>query len=287
MIVKKLAANDSDFPVRLRTIPTPPKTIYYTGSSPASWQQKKSIAIVGSRAITPYGRVVTGQLARELAEQGIVLVSGLAIGVDCIAQSAAVEAGGIVVAVLPTSLDNIYPASNRQLANRIIETGGTLITEYAAATPGFKANFIARNRLVSGLADALLITEAAEKSGTMHTARFALEQGRDVLVVPGNITSPTSSGCNNLIKAGAQPITCVQDVLNALNIESAGKQTYKHRGASVQEQAILDLMYQGKTDGFELLERTGLSVDTYNLALTMLELNGKIQALGNNHWAPR
>jgi DNA processing protein len=161
------------------------------------------------------------------------------------------------------------------------------MSEYPEGTPGFKDHFIARNRIVAGLAQALLITEAAEKSGTLHTAKFALEQGRDVLAVPGNITSPGSAGTNNLIKTGATPVTSVDDVLYALNLRDTVFETIAIRGDNAEEQAILDLLQEGTTEGVELLSCSRLQAPAFNQALTMLEISGKIRPLGNNQWALR
>lgn len=244
------------------------------------------VAIVGSRKISAYGRMVTAQFAGELARQGIVIVSGLALGVDAVAHRAALEAGGLTIAVLPSPLDDIYPASHHNLARQIVEQGGALMSEYPSGTPTFKWNFIERNRIVSGISDALLITEAAENSGTMHTARFALEQGKDVLAVPGNITSPTSMGTNNLIKSGAAPATNVQDVLDMLGFK-APQITKKQTGSNELEQCILDLMAADVTDGNELLVRSRLPAEQFNQTVAMLEITGKIHSLGNNQWAAR
>lgn len=200
MKVKKITLADSAYPTVLREIAAPPKQLYYLGAPPDTWLARPRVAIVGSRGVTPYGKAVTEQLAGQLAERGITIISGLALGVDAVAHTAAIAAGGMHIAVLANGLDEIYPASNTNLARQLLSSGGTIISEYPEGTPSFKQNFVARNRIVTGLCDALLITEATEKSGTLHTARFALEQGKDVLVVPGNITSPTSVGCNNLIK---------------------------------------------------------------------------------------
>jgi DNA processing protein len=145
--------------------------------------------------------------------------------------------------------------------------------------------FIARNRIVAGLAQALLVTEAAEKSGTLHTARFALEQGQDVLAVPGSIFSPNSIGTNNLIRSGAVPVTCVDDILYTLGIDRTSAKTVKAHGNTAEEQAIIDLLYSGITDGHNLLTQSALSALQFNQVLTMLEISGKIHALGNNHWA--
>ena len=286
MKVKKVTINDGSYPSTLREIASPPKELYYLGAEPAVWLSRPRVAIVGSRSATAYGRAVTEQLAKQLAERGITIISGLALGVDAVAHEAAIKAGGIHLAVLANGLDKIYPASNTSLARSLLAAGGALISEYPEGTPSYKQQFIARNRIVAGLADALLITEASEKSGTLHTARFALEQGRDVLVVPGNITSPNSVGCNNLIRSGAIPVTSVEDVLFAIGADNLAETLSVHIGDNADEQSILNLLYNGTSDGHELLVASGLSADTFSQTLTMLELSGKIHALGNNHWAP-
>lgn len=154
--------------------------------------KRPCVTIVGSRKISAYGKTVTSRLAGELASAGIVIISGLALGVDSLAHLAALEAGGLTIAVLPTGLDAVDKTSRRGLAERILQQGGALVSEYAEGSPVHLGNFVARNRLVAGFGDAVLITEAAERSGTLHTANFALEQGKPVLAVPGNITSPTA-----------------------------------------------------------------------------------------------
>jgi DNA processing protein len=246
--------------------------------------EKPRVAIVGSRLPTTYGRQVTEQLASELAGQGIVVLSGLAIGIDSIAHEAALAAGGLTAAILPGPIDNVVPRQNLRLAERIIEQGGALISEYGAGEPIHKYNFIARNRLVAGLADAVLITEATEKSGTLHTARFALEQGRDVLAVPGNITSSASVGTNNLIKAGALPVTSTNDVLAAVGLTPGARKVPVSKGSNPEEQVLLDLMRSGEQAGDILLVRSGLDVSLFNQTLVMLEVTGKIRALGANNW---
>jgi DNA processing protein len=157
-----------------------------------------------------------------------------------------------------------------------------LVTEYPSGTGSFKGNFVARNRIIAGLADAVLITEAALKSGSLHTARFALNAGRDVLAVPGNITSATSEGTNNLIKSGAMPVTEVSDILFALGIEPST--ATKPKGATTAEQDIINLIAAGTTDGTLIQAASGLTAEEFNQTLTMLELNGKIRSLGSNHW---
>ncbi len=278
-----LTLKNSDIPERLRRLPQPPAQLFTDGEL-RHLLQYPCVGMVGSRKVSAYGRHVTEQFARELAAHGIVIVSGLALGVDSIAHQAALDVGGGTIAVLPGSVQEVYPASHRQLARRLVEQGGALVSEYAPGVPTLRSNFIARNRLIAGLSDVLLVSEAALKSGSLHTARFALEQGKDVLAIPGNITSETSEGTNNLIKAGARLVTSVADVLHALGLEPATTaQTVK--GDTPAEQTIIDLLVAGISDGNELHRQSQLDITTYNQSLTMLEIQGKIRPVGANHWS--
>lgn len=283
MKVNKLTLSSTDYPELLREIASPPKQLYVLGELSPLLSQPR-LAVVGSRKVSVYGRQVTQQLAGEAARRGIVIVSGLALGVDGIAHQAALDNGGRTVAVLPSGLDKIYPASHHQLAKRILEQGGALITEYPSGTEPFKTNFIARNRIVSGLSDGVLITEAAEKSGTLHTANFALEQGRTVMAVPGNINSPLSQGTNNLIRAGATAITDVRDIFYALNLPFGMELATDIVGANKEETIVLQLLAAGVTEMAELLIRSELEPAIFNQTLTMLEINGKARPLGAGHW---
>lgn len=283
MFVNKISQNSNAFPEVLMDIPDPPKELYVLGNLELLSQQP-SIAVVGSRKVSPYGRGVTENLVRTIAGQGIIIISGLALGVDAIAHKAALDAGGKTITVLPCGLDKPYPATNRQLARLILEQGGALISEYPDGTPPLQHHFIARNRLVSGLSDGILITEAAAKSGTIHTAGFALDQGKTVMAVPGNITSELSKGTNNLIKTGATPILDAQDILRALGV---GEQLQMDEvlAANAQEEAILVLIKQGVTDGSELQAMSQLDAVIFNQTLTMLEITGKIRPTGAGHWS--
>ncbi len=260
----------------------PVENLYIQSDNVDDLLARPRVAIVGSRKITAYGKAVTRHLSSELAGQGIVIVSGLAYGVDAVAHTAALEAGGLTIAVLPSSLEDIYPSAHNGLARRIISQGGALLTEYPPGTPAYKSQFVERNRIVSAVSCALLITEAAINSGTMHTARFALEQGKDVLAVPGNITSATSAGTNNLIKSGAIAVTETADVLRVLGLTPLARR--QPAGATPQEQRILDLMTT-TGNGDQLLSMSELSTPEFNQALTMLEITGKIVSLGANQWA--
>lgn len=283
MNVNKITLNAKAYPEQLRHLSSPPQQLYVAGPL-EKLLQKPKVAIVGSRKISSYGRQVTEKLARELASNNVVIISGLAYGVDAASHHAVLEAGGDAIAVLPTSLDKIYPASNRGLAQNIINAGGALLSEYGPADTVHITNFVARNRIIAGLADAIVVIEASLKSGSLHTARFALEQGKDVLAVPGNITSPASEGTNNLIKAGATPVTSVDDILQVLDITPKIIKTSTRTGDPA-ERAILEALASGTTDSAELLAATGLSIDKFNQALTMLELKALVRPLGNNHWS--
>ncbi len=284
MNVNIVVRDNSSFPNKLKTIYSVPEKLYYRGSI-QGLTSSPVVSIVGSRAVSPYGRAVTSKFSAELASKGVVVVSGLALGVDSIAHQSCLEAGGITIAVLPSPVDKVYPASHRQLSERIIEKGGGLISEYGQddRSEAFKSRFIARNRIVSGLCDILLITEASERSGTLHTANFALEQGRTVMVVPGNITSPGSKGTNNLIKAGALPVTGTDDILHQLG-EFDFQSDNDIVAANEHEALILNSMKEGVTDAGIIQTSIGIDPALFNQTMTMLEITGKIRPLGAGHW---
>jgi DNA processing protein len=286
MIIKKLTLTSPDFPEVLRNIPSPPRQLYVAGAPLAGLLQRPRVAIVGTRKISPYGQQVTWEFARDLAQQGVVIISGLALGLDALAHKAAHEHGGLCIAVLPCPLEKIVPMTNRRLAQRILDSGGALVSEYPEPEWPKRQYFIARNRIVSGLADAVLIPEAGIKSGALHTARFAVEQGKNMLAVPGSIYAPGCAGTNNLIKASqAGAVTTPDDVLNTLDLQRHSTPAKQVKGANAREQAILDLLLQGISKGHLLLEHSRLEVPAFNQTLVMLEITGKIRPLGADHWA--
>ncbi len=292
MKINKISPTTSVFTERLSLIDDAPERLYYVGTLPET--PIPVVAIVGTRKPTKYGTEVTQRVAYDLAKKGVVIVSGLALGVDALAHRAALEAGGVTVGVVINELPDISPRTNVPLAKQMIAQGGAVVSEWGVGDGAFftKASFLRRNRLVSGLSDAIIITEAAAQSGTLNTAAHALAQGREVFVVPGNITSPLSEGCNNLLKQGATPITEARDVLEAiaphlLPSHKNGAQTNLLFGDTPAETTILQLIATGVRDGEQLQQQSQLSAADFSATLTMLEINGLVKALGANQWTIR
>ncbi len=282
MKINKVTKKHKQYPPYLTEITYPPKQLFYIGESLEDYLP--AVTIVGSRKLSNYGKEVTYRLAFDLAKAGITVVSGLALGADGVAHQAAIDAGGKTIAVLACGLDNIYPATHRNLAIELLKKGGTILSEYEEGTPALKQNFIARNRIVSALSDMVIITEAAEASGSLVTASYALEQNKLVGAVPGNITSSLSIGTNNLIKSSATPITSAKDVLDALGLMAKQLEKTEIIGETAEEQLIIDLMNEGITE-VELLQlKSSLDPVIFSQTFTMLEISGKIRPLGGAHW---
>lgn len=267
------------------SIAKPPKSLDVIGNLPST--HTTSVAIVGTRKPTPYGKEVGHMLAYELAKRGVVIISGLAFGIDAIAHKGALEAGGITLAVLANGLPAIYPSAHKALATQIVEGNGALLSEYKQGTDARPYQFLERNRIVSGLSDALIIIEAAARSGTLNTATHALEQGKEIFVVPGNITSPLSAGCNSLLKQGAHPVTCVEDIFEVIAPHLLQPQSVLPLGATPQETALIQLLQQGIRDGDALQQTSRLTVPEFSQTLTILEINGIVRSLGGNQWTLR
>ena len=285
MIINTCLLADDNYPNLLRQIPDTPKQFYWTGGDLSSLCNQPCVAIVGSRKVTPYGRLVTANLASELARLGVTIISGLAIGVDSIAHKSALDVGGKTIAVLPRGLDKIYPSCHANLANRIIDSGGVLMTEYPQGSELYNFQFLARNRIIAGLSLGVVVTEAAERSGSLNTANFALEQGREVLAVPGNITSPLSKGTNNLIKIGATPVDNAQDIIDNLNLSFELLKVNPADDLNDLEIILVSLIGEGIADSEALFARSGLDTSQFSQTLTLLELNGRIKNIGNNNWS--
>lgn len=270
------------YPAYLREIAYPPKELFYIGEPLIDYLP--AVTIVGSRKLTSYGKEITYKLAYELAKQGVTIISGLALGADGVAHQAALDAGGKTIAVLACGLNNIYPTSHRNLAINILKNKGTIISEYQEGTPALKQNFIARNRLVAALSDLTIITEAAEASGSLITANFALEQNKQIGAVPGPITSNLSVGTNNLLKSGAHVVTGFKDVLDILGWQLNEKIEIEVFGDTKEEQIIIDIMKQGITELDQIQIKSKLDPAVFSQTITMLEISDKIRPLGAAHW---
>jgi len=218
MNIRRLRRGVAPYPPLLRAIPDPPSVLWLRGDAEPELLGRRSVAIVGARACSSYGRSVARTLGRELAAAGLVVVSGMARGIDAEAHRGALDAGGITIAVLGCGIDRTYPAAHHDLAGRIVEQG-LIVSEYEAGVEPAPWRFPARNRIIAGLCTATVVVEARERSGALITADFALEDGREVMVVPGEITSTVSAGSNALLRLGATPVTAAADVLEAFGIE--------------------------------------------------------------------
>lgn len=217
-----LILDDGSYPYLLREIADPPITLYVKGDW-ASCFEAPSIGVIGSRKCSTYGENASHMLARDLAENGICIVSGLARGIDTAAHRGALSAKGKTIAVLGTGIDNVYPKENKKLTEEILDAGGAIVSQFPLQTPPLKDNFPYRNRIISGLSYGVLLVEASERSGSLITARLAMEQNREVLAVPGNITSRNSFGTNYLIKSGAKLVQQWQDVVTELPAEISAR----------------------------------------------------------------
>ena len=269
----------SGFTSVLSTLHTPPTELYIAGTLPAT--HIKSVAIVGSRKPTAYGIEVTHRLAYELAKQGIVIISGLAYGIDAIAHKAALEAGGSTVAVLANGLHRIYPANHIGLATEIIEKGGAIISEKPLGEDARHYDFLKRNRIISGLADAIIVTEATEKSGTLSTVGHALDQNKEIFAVPGPISSLLSIGPNKLIQQGAHVALSAQDVLNVIAPEITPVQAQLPLGDTPLEANIITLIQEGHHTAEMLIAKLATeSAPSVLQALTMMELKGTLTVVG-------
>jgi len=286
---EKISAIESghpDYPKLLKEIFLPPFLLYYRGDIKAA--SDFSLAVVGTRKPTNYGKLVAEQICTELLKNGFTIVSGLALGVDSIAHFSSIENKKPTVAVLGSGLDgaNIYPAQNRSMAEQIINNGGVLISEFPLGTMPLRHNFPMRNRIISGLSLGTLVVEAGESSGALITADFALEQNREVFAIPGSILSPLSTGTNKLIKKGAKLVASVDDIIEELNISelknfSATKEVLPD---SPEEGSILTYLTEPRHIN-ELVQLTALSISEINTALVLLEMKGQVKNLGNMTFA--
>lgn len=268
-----LGRSDPGFPPLLGAIHDPPPGLFLRGDAGPELLRRPAVAIVGARACSAYGRQVARSLGRDLAAAGLVVVSGLARGVDGEAHRGVLEAGGATVAVLGCGIDRDYPAAHRELA-RQIAAAGLVVAEYAPGVEPAPWRFPARNRIVAGLCAATVVVEARERSGALITADFALEEGREVFAVPGEITSALSAGSNALLRLGATPLTRAQDVLESYGITAPETTAPELSEAAL---GLLERLRDCAAGADELARATGLSAGELSVALTELELVGAVR----------
>ncbi len=274
----KILFKDGGYPPLLSEINPAPVALYIRGRLPAT---TRSVAIVGTRRATPEGKNLAEQFGRELASAGLTVVSGLALGIDAMAHAGALEAGGACVAVLAHGLDRIYPETNRRLAEKIISSGGAIVSEYPPHEPPFAYRFIERNRIISGISKGTLVIEAPEASGSLATANFALEQNRDVFVVPGPITHPNFRGANALIRQGAELVTGAANILAAYGIENDRLAARIPQTHSPEEKLIVTVLAGASEplDVDKIIAMTKLEPRIVNQTLTFLLLRKTVREI--------
>lgn len=284
--IKLLTLEDKNYPRMLSEIFDPPPLLFYLGQ--LKQNEEFCLAVVGARKYSHYGQQVTERIIYDLAKNNISIVSGLALGIDALAHNTTLEANGRTIAVLGSGLDkySIYPAANRFLAEKIVANGGLIISEFPLGTQPLKFNFPQRNRIISGLSMGTLVIEASEKSGSLITASFALEQNREVFAVPGNIFSENSDGTNALIKKGAKAVTKASDVLETLDLANIA--TFISNKTILpetrEEEILLSFLSFEPRHVNEIIRRSNLDVSRVNSTLIIMEMKGMIKNLGNQNY---
>jgi len=281
--IQILTWEDEAYPSRLKEIDQPPPVLYVRGEYLP--EDAFAVALVGTRRVTPYGRQITEEIAAFLAANGMTVISGLARGVDAIAHTAALKAGGRTLGILGSGVDRIYPPEHRALAEQMMERGA-IISDYAPGTPPEASNFPPRNRIISGLSLAVVVIEAGETSGALITAEFAAEQGREVFAVPGSILAPQSKGTNKLIQQGALPLLNASDLMQALNLTRVGEQKAARKAlpADAVEAQLLAVLGEQPVHVDELRNQTGLPIEKVSATLTLMELKGMVRQVGGMHY---
>ncbi len=275
---------DKEYPKLLEEIPDHPVVLYVRGN--AKILSMPALAFVGSRKYSDYGKRSCKKLINQMNGTEVCIISGLALGIDAIAHSSALENDLQTVGVLGCGLDRVYPVSNYQIGENIIKSGGAIISEYPPGTPPMKQNFPARNRIIAGLSLGTVVVEAAEKSGALITALEALDYNREVFAVPGNIESETSVGCNQLIQQGAKLVTNVSDIFDELNFETANqnKKSENLMPENEVEAAILEVMLGEKTHVDMIANKCKYNIVEISSALTTLEMKGNLENVGGGYW---
>jgi DNA processing protein len=281
--IQILTWEDEAYPQRLKEIEQPPPVLYVRGEYLP--EDVFSVAIVGTRRVTAYGRQITEELAAFLAANGITIISGLARGVDVIAHQTALKAGGRTIGVLGSGVDKIYPPEHRALAEKMAERGA-IISDYPPGTPPDASNFPPRNRIISGLSLAVVVIEAGETSGALITAEFAAEQGREVFAVPGSILAPQSKGTNKLIQKGALPLLSVDDLMQALDLTRLGEQKAARKiiPTDETEARLMHVLGAEPLHVDEIRQQAELPIERVTAALALMELKGMVRQVGGMNY---
>ncbi len=278
--IETITIFDKNYPSQLKEIQSAPTVIYLKGKIEKT--DKNSVAIVGTRKMSSYGKEVAEKFSSELASLGLTIISGLARGIDTVAHNSAIKAGGRTIAVLGCGLDSVYPPENSRLANEIIKCGSAIISEYPLGYPALPINFAARNRIISGLSKAVLVVEGRNKSGTLLTANHAAEQGREVFAVPGAITSPLSEAPLYLLKNGAKIATEVADILTELdiNLKVDKAELEKVMPDSPEEEDLVNLLDTEPLHIDEIARATSVEMGELSARLTVMEMKGLVKNMG-------
>jgi len=280
--MQKITIKDQNFPELLKKIPNPPQQIYFQGELKKS--EKYPLAVVGTRKMSNYGQQVTEYFVRVLSQSGLTIISGLALGIDSLAHKTALENKAKTIAVLGSSLDNIYPKIHKNLAEKIINSGGAIISEYPPETPPYQSNFIERNRLISGLSLGVLVIEAPQKSGAIMTVQQAIKQKRKVFIVPGRIYDRNSVGTNQLIRQGGQLVQNPEQILKELKIKSGFIKNKVKENLSTSEEIVLKILTKDPAHIDKITQEAKMPTNEIISALTQMELKGIIKNLGNNQY---
>ena len=281
----RIDIDSAEYPARLRNIPNPPAQLYCAGDT--GLLSARSVGVVGARKNTVYGKNVALMIGRRLAESGLTVTSGLALGIDAYSHEGALEAEGKVIGVLGSGIDHMTPQRNRGLMMKGLENGGLVVSEYPPEAEGFKSSFPARNRIISGLSEALVVVEAGLDSGSLITAKCASDQGRTVYAVPGNINSQTSIGCNLLIRDGAVPLIIIDDMIR--DIGAVPKKTDAvNNDLDDDERIVFDVVRQmsGATME-EIIHGTGFSPGLANSLVTVMEIKGIVESYAGRIYLSR
>ncbi|XOU93999.1 MAG: DNA-processing protein DprA [Candidatus Kerfeldbacteria bacterium] len=275
---------DNNYPLLLREIYSPPPILYYKGKLPDN--SNMSLGVVGTRKTSIYGRQASLDLVSILAKTGLIIVSGLALGIDTLAHQTTLKYGGITMAILGCGLDIIYPSSNYQLAKNIVFNGGCIISEYPPGTKPLKQHFPARNRIIAGITKGVLVIEGGHKSGSLITARFSLDYNREVMAIPGSIFNTNAEGTNHLLKNGAHLISNAEDVLNVLDLQyiQKYKETQQALPKNSEEKILYEIITKSPIHIDEIIQQCKLQISIINATLTIMEMKGLIKNLGGGNF---